>query len=724
MPISLIDRYREQIFGLLDSIVVRNNYKYLVLDDYTAELINKVATNLELLKHNVSAVERIEERRQSRGSFEAVYILSPRPHIVDCLISDYSRTPPRYGAAHVFFVPMLGEREQRRLYDSPAARFMGGYCNPLLIDYMPQQSQVYTFGEPDAMVTYYNRDCYNLVEKEVTRTSRRLVSLCATLGEYPIIRFYNPLEPRHEAAALPYMVASRFQKELDQYARANRNFPSTEPDRPQSVFLILDRSIDTKGPFVHELTYETMARDLLTIDDDKYSFEVPHKDNGGAPGTPAPPGAEQDVVEGVLTDEDPIWVTLRHKYIADAIEGVYNLVQEFMKNNSSFANIDQASMSQLKDVMLTMKVVTKEKDRLSLHSNMTETITELFHKTGVDTIVDVEQSLATGTTEEGKFPKHVLQDMVPLLDNDKVSPRDRIRLLGLYLLFREGIIEADFQKLSHHAKLNTPDMQVLRNMDLLGAKIFKESLREKARPPKTKLPPPRELKEGETVEISRYVSPLKEILQDVVNNSLDLQTFPYSKDQPETAFESITPVPTSNTSTTSTTRRNKATWHDGPSSHRAPPAQRIFIFVAGGITYAEARVAYEISEAHGKEVIIGAEDFLTPAEWLRQLYRLRLPREVLKLAADKPEPKVPAHLLEPDPPPATHIGSTAAAGKSSKPSAQAAASSPAAHVPATAPHKLSRNPEHHQHKSGNPPGHFDAIDTKKKKGSKIGRFFK
>lgn len=128
------------------------------------------------------------------------------------------------------------------------------------------------------------------------------------------------------------MIASRFQEELDQYARANRNFPSTEADRPQSVFLILDRSFDTRGPFLHELTYETMVRDLLFIKDDKYSFEVPAADTEDGMN-------KQDVVEGVLSDEDPIWVSLRHKYIADAIDGVYELVQRFMKENSSFANL-------------------------------------------------------------------------------------------------------------------------------------------------------------------------------------------------------------------------------------------------------------------------------------------------------------------------------------------------------------------------------------------------
>lgn len=389
-------------------------------------------------------------------------------------------------------------------------------------------------------------------------------------------------------------------------------------------------------------------------------------------------------------------------------------------------------MSQLKDVMLTMRVVTKEKDRLSLHSNMTETITNLFHKTGVDMIVDVEQSLATGFTEDGKLPKQVLAEMVPLLDNDKVSPRDRIRLIGLYMLYREGIIESDFRKLSQHAKLSETDMQLLRNMDLLGARLFKSSPREKVRPQhqqqqqqrKTRVQ--REVKEGETVEIARYMSPLKEILEDIVSNTLDVQSFPYSKDQPETA-EGITPISTSQSSSTATTatRRTKATWYDADATIRAP-AQRVFVFIAGGMTYAEARVAYEVSQTHNREVIIGAEDFLTPQEWLRQLLRLRMPRDILRLEADKPQPVMPAYLLEPDPPPPTHITSSQQR-RPAPPVAVGASSSPASssHVPNAAPHKLSRNPEHHHKTAGNPPGHFDVIDTKKKKSSgKLGRLFK
>lgn len=68
-----------------------------------------------------------------------------------------------------------------------------------------------------------------------------------------------------------------------------------------------------------------------------------------------------------------------------------------------------------------MSGFSKEKDQLSLHFNMTETITELFNKTRLSDIAQVEQCCATGLTDEGKAPKEVLAQIVPLLDDPQIS---------------------------------------------------------------------------------------------------------------------------------------------------------------------------------------------------------------------------------------------------------------------------------------------------------------
>lgn len=102
----------------------------------------------------------------------------------------------------------------------------------------------------------------------------KMVSLCSAMGEYPLVRFYNPSKHTHDACTLSYMLASVFQQELDNYARANRNFPNVEGNRPQSIFIIIDRSVDLVEPFLHEFSYEALVHDLLSIDEgNKYVYD-------------------------------------------------------------------------------------------------------------------------------------------------------------------------------------------------------------------------------------------------------------------------------------------------------------------------------------------------------------------------------------------------------------------------------------------------------------------
>jgi syntaxin-binding protein 1 len=70
----------------------------------------------------------------------------------------------------------------------------------------------------------------------------------------------------HLCRILAFMV----QEELDMYKRINPTWPESTkegggPQRPQSVLVITDRTMDMVAPFVHEFTYQAMANDLLPI---------------------------------------------------------------------------------------------------------------------------------------------------------------------------------------------------------------------------------------------------------------------------------------------------------------------------------------------------------------------------------------------------------------------------------------------------------------------------
>ena len=68
---------------------------------------------------------------------------------------------------------------------------------------------------------------------------------------------------------LPRVLAHMVQRELDDYKRANPNWPEQQQvgTRPQALMLITDRTMDIAAAIVHEFTYQAMANDLLEITD-------------------------------------------------------------------------------------------------------------------------------------------------------------------------------------------------------------------------------------------------------------------------------------------------------------------------------------------------------------------------------------------------------------------------------------------------------------------------
>jgi syntaxin-binding protein 1 len=108
-----------------------------------------------------------------------------------------------------------------------------------------------------------------------------------------------------------------------------------------------------------------------------------------------------------------------------------------------------------------------------------------------------------------------------------------MRMLMLYVLFKDGILEGDLQLLLRHAGLDSRAYELpLRNLDLLGPfRITKSFAEHKAASKSRKRPKPANSDE-DSYELSRFVPPIKQVLEDVVNGTLDPQTWAYTIDQP------------------------------------------------------------------------------------------------------------------------------------------------------------------------------------------------
>lgn len=197
----------------------------------------------------------------------------------------------------------------------------------LSIDYYPRESHLITFREPTSFYNLYHPECRDTVNNHLLALARKIVSVCATLGEYPTIRYFNP-PTQHEARVLSRLLAQRVQDELDQFAQNHPEFPPPS-NRPRGVLYIVDRSIDLHAPFLHEFTYQAMAHDLLDIkENDKVTYKFSITNGAG----------EEEEKELPLNEDDTVWVAHRHEHMKDTIERLMEEFRKFMGENKNFVD--------------------------------------------------------------------------------------------------------------------------------------------------------------------------------------------------------------------------------------------------------------------------------------------------------------------------------------------------------------------------------------------------
>ena len=610
-------------------------WKVMVLDAGSKQLVEGAVKEDDILKENITNIEQIENRRPMNPEMDVVYLLSPLPHIVDCLMADFERR--RYRRSFIIWTSLLPPEQRARLDQSRMARECIALLKVLNIDFYPRESHLITFRDPWSFPTLFHPACNSLVRRHMDDLAQKIVSVCVSLGEYPSIRYYSPLNPTHEASVLCSHVARFVQLELDQYAKYHEDFPPPSP-RPRGVLVITDRSMDLFAPLVHEFTYQAMVHDILNLrEGDKVFFKTALDQN------------DKDSAKDIeISEKDNLWVKNRHLHMKDLLEKLASEFQAFKAKNPQFAESDNpSSLNNIKDMLAGLPQYQEGKEQFSLHLNMASDAMALFQKRKLGEIASVEQSLATGLDEDYKKPKNVADQVVRLLDEDDVTFSDRLRLIIEYLLYRDGLIAPDTQKLLAHAQLPPQDGEVIHNLELLGAHVARTLKDPKAATPP--LFPPKQAPvnpSDEESSLSRYEPALKIMLEQHIRGSLDQSVFPFTKPH----LDAGEGVLNQDTVSQASLRSAKPTWaRTRPSANE--PRQRIIVFMAGGATYSESRACYEVSQAMNKDVFLATSHMMTPSLFLRQVGDLSVDKRRLNLPAEQPKPKAPAHLFEREPPP-------------------------------------------------------------------------
>jgi len=604
-------------------------WRVLIVDNQSMRMVSACTKMHELSAEGITIVETIEKRREPLPAMEAIYLITPSESSVKGLMTDFqSQNRTQYRAAHVYFTEACPEPLFNQLSRSSAVKRINT-MKEINMSFMPLERQVFSLDKLNAFQMYYDPNRAASRSFDMERMAEQLATLCSTLGEYPSIRYRADFERNAEFAQM-------VQQKLDAY-KADEPTMGEGPEKAKSILLIVDRGFDTISPLLHELTFQAMAHDLLPIENDVYRYEA----------------SEGQTKEVLLDENDDLWVEMRHHHIAVVSQSVTKKMKKFSQEKKM--GDGGKTMRDLSQMIKKMPQHQKELAKFSTHLHLAEECMKTYQG-HVDKLCKVEQDLAIGTDAEGERIRDHMRNIVPILLDQNVNIKDKIRIILLYIQSKNGITEENFTKLIQHAQIPSEDRDMITNLQHLGCNVVVDGNRKRIWQIKRK-----DRINEQTYQMSRWTPILKDIIEDCIDDKLDNSHFPFLGGQRHgslsTGGHPTRPQRGNKGSSNSTSEKLKSTlgslffnghdsssnlnstcinisgvqsgryggWHGGNKEKvtNQKNVPRVLVYVMGGATFSEFRVGYEVSnDRKNWEVIVGGSQILTPEVFLTEVQKL------------------------------------------------------------------------------------------------------
>lgn len=618
----------------------------LVLDSHTLKIVSSACRRTDLSDNGVLFIEQLDRPRQPFPDLDVIYFIQCTKHNIDLVVGDHKKNSSLYRYSHVFFCS--GRVSDAFMDFLTSSREFVTRCKNLVevnLDFVSFEPRVFTTDSPLAIRAIGNNEDI-LVKTHI----ESIASLLGSLKEKPVIRYMAP-EISAAGSMSSQRIALGLRREIDDLAK-------TIPLKSNgTTLLILDRSVETSGLWIHDFFYQALALDILdgveeagvkwslglpaAVQDDQEqalsvvpAFEYKSKSGKGV----------EETKKVLLGEIDPIYVKHRHDHFAVALDHVRTQLSGLIAQNESARKAG--------DPLEILRAIPEYQDlvaKLSVHLKLSESLASAIDKLALKEVVNFEQELATGVDDDGKEISvgKIFTALAHLFKDSRVlGVEERLRLVVLYLTQVEGVtgelakdlistiggLDGDFALavekfigLGIHGLTDTfkgkglPDGEIKVSQQV---QLSRHSLKPLSRVPGTrtnKLKRNKQFAKNSKFVNSRFRSDLADIVEQVLGNSLDVQAFPVVGGTGSSHYvTALAGGPKSPDHQSAAAMWGQtAALQSGSDVMR----QKIFVFVTGGVTLGECRDMAEIEAKYDVDIVLGGSTVLTAKRLVEILLR-------------------------------------------------------------------------------------------------------